>query len=107
MNTKENKGRLIIVSKTRFITASVLTLILLSMFFSFLTGSEISSAESLTRYKTVKVIQGDTLWEIAKENKAPEQDIREFIFEIKTENGLKSAEIYPGQNLVIPISSAK
>lgn len=102
MNNKEKKGKLVIVSKTRFVTASVLTLILLSMFFSYLTGSEISSAESLKTYKTIIVVQGDTLWEIAKTNKSENQDIREFIFKIRTENNLNSETIYPGQKLTLP-----
>lgn len=102
MLNKEKKGKLIVVSKTRFVTASVLTLILLSMFFSFLTASEFSSAESFKNYKTIKVVHGDTLWDIAKANMGKNQDIREFIYDIRTENALTSTCIYPGQKLIIP-----
>jgi len=43
---------------------------------------------------------GETLWQIAREYQ-PEVDPRKAIYEIKEENELETAEIYPGQVLVV------
>jgi LysM repeat protein len=51
-----------------------------------------------------EVEAGDTLWEIAAERTAPEEDVRETIFEIKRHSGLSSSLIVPGQVLQVPMS---
>lgn len=52
---------------------------------------------------TVVVYPGETLWEIASNNNTKGIDIRKLIYIIKKANGLKSANIYPGQELIIPL----
>ena len=44
---------------------------------------------------------GDTLWDIAAEYAPKGTDKREYIFNIKRDNGLKRSEIYPGMVLEI------
>ena len=44
---------------------------------------------------------GDTLWDIAGEYAPKGTDKREYIFNIKRDNGLKRSEIYPGMVLEI------
>ena len=44
---------------------------------------------------------GDTLWDIASEYAPKNMDKREYIFNIKKDNGLKRSEIYPGMVLEI------
>lgn len=44
---------------------------------------------------------GDTLWEIASEYTPKGVDKREYIFNIKRDNGLERLEIYPGMVLEI------
>ncbi|AZR72801.1 hypothetical protein BBF96_04975 [Anoxybacter fermentans] len=51
----------------------------------------------------VTVSEGDTLWAIARSHYHSEGDIRKFIFRIRQINNLKTAQIYPGQVLLIPI----
>ena len=47
------------------------------------------------------VKSGDTLWDIATEYAPKGTDKREYIFNIKKDNGLKRSEIYPGMVLEI------
>lgn len=44
---------------------------------------------------------GDTLWEIATEFAPKGMDKREYIFNIKRNNGLERSDIYPGMVLEI------
>jgi LysM repeat protein len=50
----------------------------------------------------VTVQPGDTLWSIAKEYKADGADLREFVYDIAANNGVKDCEIVCGQTLFIP-----
>ncbi len=48
------------------------------------------------------VTYGDTLWSIAEEYKDENDSIREFIYEIKKINNMRTSEIKPGDLLIIP-----
>ena len=52
------------------------------------------------RYEYI-VKSGDTLWSIADEYAPKGTDKREYIFNIKKDNGLKTSELYP--NMVLEI----
>lgn len=54
-------------------------------------------------YIEVKVIEGDTLWNIAKEHLPSNYDIRKMIYNIKEINDIESANIHPGDIIKIPI----
>ena len=49
-----------------------------------------------------RVVSGDTLWDIAGEIAAPEDDIRNVIESIKDLNDLHSSSIRQGQILLLP-----
>lgn len=80
-------------------------------FFSFLfllfataliIGSVTANAGSVrTEYRTITVMPGDTLWDIAQDN-AGSEDVRKYIYEIKKVNQLDNATIYAGQKLYLP-----
>ena len=52
---------------------------------------------------TVTVRSGDTIWQIAANYQAPQQDIRDVVMAIRTVNNLNANyQIQVGQNLKIP-----
>lgn len=53
--------------------------------------------------KTYLVRSGDTLWDIAMKYKSPEEDPREYIYNLMQLNEMRSSEIYSGQSLEIQI----
>lgn len=89
-----------IVNKKRFINAiTIISIIIFSiivMFFSFTKNQEYTES-----YKNIYISKNETLWSIAKEYKKPNQDIRDYIYEIRKLNNMESATIYEGQELII------
>ena len=58
-------------------------------------------------YKTIYVLEGDTLWNIASEEQIKNpyyenKDIRDIIYDIKETNNLKVSNLTVGQELKIP-----
>lgn len=47
------------------------------------------------------VAPGETLWSLA-EHYAPQEDPREFIFDLQQANSLGDGTIYPGESLTLP-----
>ena len=89
-----------IVNKKRFINSiTIISIIIFSiivMFFSFTKNQEYTE-----NHKTIYISKNETLWSIAKEYKKPNQDIRDYIYEIRKLNNMESATIYEGQELII------
>ncbi len=61
-------------------------------------GSEAMKLESVE----VKVCEGDTLWTIADTYTDNTVDVRRAIYEIQEYNELDTAEIHPGEIIIIP-----
>ncbi len=78
---------------------------------SFTAGSFLSNAETDDKeitfkyYKSILIENGDTLWSIATEHKAPAMDTKALVEEIKKMNGLGSDHITTGNYLVVPYYS--
>lgn len=91
------KRRYFIKDKKRlFAIVVMLTLIISVTFFaSRAFGYEVS------RYDTVRVAKGDTLWDIAGKYRK-NGDIRQYIYEIKKVNNLQNSVLYEGSELKIP-----
>lgn len=89
---------------------SVLTLVLVIGFSITLGGNFVkaesnSNSESVQHkyYKSIVIESGDTLWEIAAENKGSHYDsIYDYIDELMSINSLDTDEIHAGQYLTIP-----
>lgn len=69
--------------------------------------STISFSHADTKYKTIYVANGDTLWSIAKEEKNSnsyyeDKDIRDIVDNIKGVNKLSNSDLANNQKLVIP-----
>ena len=91
-----------IVNKRKFIK-STLTLIIILVSIIILVNTIINKTEYAEKYKTIYISEDETLWSIAEEYKKTNQDIREYIYEIKKLNNMESATIYEGQELTIII----
>ena len=61
-------------------------------------NTEIMKLESVE----VKVCEGDTLWTIADTYTNNTVDVRRAIYEIQEYNELDTAEIHPGEIIIIP-----
>jgi nucleoid-associated protein YgaU len=62
-----------------------------------------AASESVSlEQKSVVVEQGDTLWSIAAVHVKNGQDIRDYVYELKKVNGLKSSTLHSGQKLLVP-----
>lgn len=76
--------------------------------FSTAIGNMTASGSSYNQYVTIEVSSGDTVWDIAKsinlEYLEKEEDVRLIAYAIAQENALENYFIYPGQELIIPIS---
>ncbi len=103
MQTSKRKTRTVIVNPVRFVIASVITLIILSIVFTYITGSMRSEASTPVRTIDVTVEAGDTLWSIARAHNVNQEDIRAVVWRIRTFNDLPNANIYPNQVIKIPI----
>ncbi|GAU79011.1 LysM peptidoglycan-binding domain-containing protein [Fusibacter sp. 3D3] len=104
MYRRPKRRRLVIVNKMRFIFATILALILLSIIFSYITGNFLSVASTNQEYLEITVVPGDTLWDIASQYNYYDDDIRQVLYDIQKTNQMTSSNIYPGQVLVIPVS---
>ncbi len=70
-----------------------------------LTYMHVSAAPEVYQKEVITVHTGDTLWDIASSWKQEDEDVREVIWRIQTENNLTSSELMPGQQLRVPVRS--
>jgi hypothetical protein len=84
--------------------AAAMLIIIVSLSVSLLGGDQDAYAASSASHikQSIEVVQGDTLWTIAGRHVHKGQDVRSFINEIKTLNGLKSSILHEGQLIVLP-----
>lgn len=81
----------------------ILMLLIIILFIITLINMYIGQPKYEETYKTIYIGEDETLWTIAEDYKKPNQDIREYIFEIKKLNNMETATIYEGQELTIII----
>lgn len=96
------KRRLVLKNKRRF-AAFIMILAVMIIFGRLIidvtASSDRNSQDIGSNY--VIVNEGDTLWEIALDNK-PDCDIRYYIYQIKELNHIESDNIYKGQKIILP-----
>lgn len=83
--------------RTIFLIFFIGSFLLISFFMTSYAGAD------NTRLLEYRVDQGDSLWEIARQYKNPDMDIREYIYLIKKTNKLNGSQIVAGQLLMIPV----
>lgn len=98
------KKRYKIVNKKKFIRfISIICLLTLSIVLMFFKKNKAYSLVYENDYIEVEVMEGDTLWDIARMNIPKDYDVRKMVFEIKEFNNMNDAYIYPGDIIKIPI----
>lgn len=98
------KTRYKIISKTRFYLFIMTVLIILATSILLLIDRrEAHSNAYQTQYEELQVIEGDTLWDIAKLYLAPNEDIRRVVYDIRKFNDMSTGYIYPGDIIKIPL----
>lgn len=53
---------------------------------------------------SVVVEPGDTLWSIAREYKPAGTDLRKFVYEVASDNGITDGNIICGQTIYVPVT---
>lgn len=96
---------MIIKSKKKFVRAILLIIGITIGLVLVMTNKTFSHQE--IKYKNVAVLSGDTLWDIAREEKDTnsyydKNDIRDIIEDIKKINNLDSSNLKVNQVLAIP-----
>lgn len=100
------KARYKIISKTRFYLFIIMVFILLSTAILFLIDKkEAHSSNYYTEHSEFQVLDGDTLWDIARVYLSPGEDIRKVVYDIREYNNMDSGYIYPGDIIKIPIKN--
>ena len=96
--------RLTARGRTVFTTLAAAPLVVIAVFLGLggldaVAGQAASSSSASFTY--VSIAPGQSLWQLA-EQVAPNADPREVVADILALNGLKSADVQPGQELAIP-----
>lgn len=79
-----------------------ITIIMALSFCGFALGYD-NEKKDIIYYEDRVVYTGDTLWHIDSEYAGDKTDIRDYIYEIKNLNNLKSDKLIEGKRLIIPV----
>lgn len=93
--------RLVLKHKGRFLIFLSIVICLIGITI-FLSVNNRAFGYNEPKYDVVYITKGDTLWDIACRNLKPGKEIREYIHEIREINKLPSAELFIGQELILP-----
>lgn len=115
MQGKRNEGKLsnktkrsvILKRQLRNMFAGIAIVLCVSMSFSafFVSAKEKETTDNESPhiyYRSIRIEQGDTLWDIASENlPVTYSSVEKYVEVLKEINGLSSDEIFSGENLMI------
>ncbi|MCI9015925.1 MAG: LysM peptidoglycan-binding domain-containing protein [Clostridia bacterium] len=82
----------------RFITSILILAIIIFAIFR-----KPNDSNTFYQIETIYISKGDTLWSIAEQYKLRNQDIRDYIYEIRQLNNMQSVELHIDQELQIII----
>jgi len=91
-----------IANKFRFITSMVIVMLLGFAIMTAFLGFGRATASDKRSFVTVRVEQGDTLWDLASAYGPGNYDIRRVVYEIEQINNVSASTLQPGQLITIP-----
>ena len=86
-----------IKNKIKFIRSIAIVIFLLIALFNI----SIAKTDTEAEYIDYTISKGETLWSIAGEYKEKNEDIRQYIYDIKKLNNMTDSTVYPGQVIKI------
>lgn len=92
-----------VVNRARFICFEIVLFLIVFLIFGALLGGVAAGADSSKSCTEVRVVAGDTLWDIAKEYGSNDKDVRQVVSDICRLNGLRADELRPGQIIRVPM----
>lgn len=102
MKAQRRRKKYRITSKFRFITTMMILFTLLIAGLNVVTGSDTSIALTKSQYTQVKVVSGDTLWDLANQYKSDGTDTRKAVYEICRINEIDASDMKPDMVILIP-----
>ncbi|NLN13995.1 MAG: LysM peptidoglycan-binding domain-containing protein [Tissierellia bacterium] len=93
-----------IINKRRFFLFIISTFtIFFGIIFILSSSIRAHSAILCEEYKEIRVLEGDTLWGIARNYMPDKYDTRYLVHKLREFNELETAQIYPGDIIKVPI----
>lgn len=97
--------KLKIVNVKKFVTSIIILAMAIILMFIVFSGSVYSKTE--LKYKAEFISSGDTLWNIAKQEKDENEyysgkDIRYIVYDIQKINNISNQNLKDGQEILIP-----
>ena len=92
-----------IVSMPRFITFLIICIVIIACIAAmFIKGTRKPSVPKIETYKNIRIVSGDTLWNISKNCSGDGTDVRKAVYDICRINNINADEINPGDMIIVP-----
>ena len=78
-------------------------MIIMTTAFNFAFGLNTADSLTMTKYRSVDVVYGDTLWTIAQTYMPEDMDIRESVFQLCKLNDIQADQLYAGMTIQVPV----
>ena len=92
-----------IANRFRFPLFFVCIMIIMTTAFNFAFGLNTADSLTMTKYRSVDVVYGDTLWTIAQTYMPEDMDIRESVFQLCKLNDIRADQLYAGMTIQVPV----
>ena len=92
-----------VLNRQRRLALAAVTVIMLTVwFFSAMPFGAVKTEAASVDYIYVTVLDGDSIWSVAKEYRPAGEDLRDFVWQIAVANDAEDYVIHAGQILRIP-----
>ena len=96
-------GRYYILPRGKWLVFATLFIAVITALFLQVRAAQAEGPQASVPVESYLVQEGDSLWGIASTIKAPGEDVRDLIIEIRDLNGLSTGNISAGSEIVLPI----